>query len=271
MIFETEPLSSPVEILGAASLRLALSVDKPVAMIAARLSDVLPDGSVTRFTYGLLNLTHRNSRERPEPMVPGQVETIELQLNHIAQHLPAGHRIRLSLSTSYWPLAWPAPEHVVLDVHLDGCELEIPLRQRVSSGHEAPPFGESRVARPNERELIEPTHYDWIVHRHLASDESTLEVIEDRGTHFHVATGLTVGTRAVERYHSAGNDISSVSGETVWHRGLERGPWQIRTKTRTVLTSDREHFHVQGDLDAYESNERVFCRTWRHAIPRDLV
>ena len=42
------------------------AVDRPVALVAARLSDVAPDGAATRVSYGLLNLTHRESHEHPD-------------------------------------------------------------------------------------------------------------------------------------------------------------------------------------------------------------
>lgn len=45
---------------------------KPVAMVAVRLSDVAPDGRATRVTYGLLNLTHRDGHDEPEPLEPGK-------------------------------------------------------------------------------------------------------------------------------------------------------------------------------------------------------
>ena len=41
------------------------------AVIAATLCEILEDGSVTRVSYGILNLTHRNSHERPEALKPG--------------------------------------------------------------------------------------------------------------------------------------------------------------------------------------------------------
>lgn len=272
LVYETEPLSEPIEILGAAVLKLAFQADRPAAMIAARLSDVRPDGSATRITYGLLNLTHRNSRSHPEPLEPGQPGTAEVQLNHIGQRIPAGHRLRLSLSTSYWPLAWPSPEPVELTVYLRGSVLEIPVRPIQSSGHEIERFGEPRLARPNERQLLEPEQHDWFVHRNLASDESVLEVIDDRGTYLHEHSGLTVATKAVERYRSVGNDLGSVEGRTNWTRSLARGgDWRVRTETQTILTSDAENFYLQGDLDAFEGDQRVFCRTWRHSIKRDLV
>jgi hypothetical protein len=218
----------------------------------------------------MLNLTHRESRQHPQPMPPGEPQAIELPLNYIGQAIPAGHRLRLSLSTSYWPLAWPAPEPVKLDLHFEGSLLEIPLR---ADGDNPPidTLGDPRGARPNRRELLEPERHEWIVRRNLATDRSVLEVIDDRGVHLHEATGLVVGTRAVERYSSCANDLSSVMGETEWRRSLARGNWNIHTETRTVLTSDEDDFHLQGDIDAFEDGDRVFCRTWRHSIPRDLV
>lgn len=271
LVFETEKLDQPIEILGAAKLKLAVSADRPVAMIAARLSDVLPNGAATRFTYGLLNLTHRDSRAEPEFLEPGEVATVELSLNHIGQHIPAGHRLRLSLSTSYWPLAWPPPEPVMLTVHFEGSLLEIPLREPRSDGHEVAKFGDPRAARPAERELIEPEQHDWFVHRNLATDRSMLEVIDDRGLYHHAETGLLVGARAVERYSADPDDFGSVRGETEWRRSLARDDWRIRTETRTLLTSDADSFELQGDLDAFEGEDRVFCRTWRHTIARDFV
>src|SRR5699024_2501744 len=115
LVFDTE-LSRPVELLGAPLVRLEFTASEPVAMIAARLSDVAPDGRATRISYGLLNLTHLNGHACPEPLVPGRRYQAEIQLNGMAQALPAGHRIRLSLSSSYWPLAWPPPRPVRLTI-----------------------------------------------------------------------------------------------------------------------------------------------------------
>jgi predicted acyl esterase len=54
-------------------------------MIAVRLSAVCPDGSVTRVTNGLRNLTHRGSHEQPEPLVPGETYRVEQQRLPVCQ------------------------------------------------------------------------------------------------------------------------------------------------------------------------------------------
>jgi putative CocE/NonD family hydrolase len=99
LVFETEPLTERCEILGAPAVELDVAASRPVATIAARLSDVAPDGRATRVTYGLLNLTHRDRDDRPEPAEPGAFQRVRVQLNGVAQAFPPGHRIRLSLSS----------------------------------------------------------------------------------------------------------------------------------------------------------------------------
>ncbi|WP_274426016.1 CocE/NonD family hydrolase [Chelativorans sp. YIM 93263] len=272
LIFETEPLAETIEILGQAFVELTVSVDRPVAMIAARLSDVWPDGSATRFTYGLLNLTHRDSRDHPSVMQPGEKTRVRVQLNHIAQQLPAGHKLRLSLSTSYWPLAWPPPEPVALTVHFHDSTLSIPIREPRAEDRELRSLGDPQGARPSGSRMISPEQHEWLVRRNLASDESVLEVIDDRGTYVMESTGLEVGAKAVECYRACGNDFDSVAGETVWDRSIARGDdWRISTRTRTRLTSSATEFHITGDIDAYENDRRVFCRTWQISVPRNLV
>ena len=121
--FDTAPLPERLEILGAPVVTLELSSDRPNAFLCARLCDVAPDGASLRVTYGLLNLTHRASHEHPEPLEPGRRYPMRLQLNDVAHAFPAGHRIRLALSTTYWPIAWPSPEAATVTVSTAGSRL----------------------------------------------------------------------------------------------------------------------------------------------------
>lgn len=271
LTFDTLPLEEDVEIMGAPSVELEVAADKPVAMIAVRLSDVAPDGKATRTTYGLLNLTHRNGHENPQPLEPGHFYTVRVQLNDVAQVFPRGHRLRLSLSSSYWPIAWPSPEHVHLTVKDRGSALCLPVREPRAEDAEVRPFEEPEGAPTIETTRLEPVHHNWYVHRDLAEDVSTLEVINDAGRIRLEDSGLEVQTRAVERYSSWDNDFASIRGETRWDRSLKRGNWEISTVTYTVLTSDAENFKVHATVDAYEGCERIFSNTWNYRIPRRMV
>ena len=68
-----------------------------------------PGGASNRITYCVLNLCHHRSHESPEALVPGKVYAIKLQLDDIAWRVPEGHRLRVAISTAYWPMVWPSP------------------------------------------------------------------------------------------------------------------------------------------------------------------
>ena len=92
-----------------------------------RLCDVAPDGASTLVSWGLLNLTHRDSHADPQPLVPGQGYSVRIPLDHIAYRLPAGDRLRVAVSTSYWPMLWPMADAVTLT--LTGGALDLPVRR----------------------------------------------------------------------------------------------------------------------------------------------
>ena len=88
LVFDGEVLSEPLEILGAPVLDLDIASDQPVATLVARLSDVAPDGKVTRVTYGVLNLTHRDSHESTRPLGAGQALQGEAAAERYRPSLP---------------------------------------------------------------------------------------------------------------------------------------------------------------------------------------
>ncbi|SFQ30823.1 hypothetical protein SAMN05421810_10636 [Amycolatopsis arida] len=272
LVFDSEVLTEPCEILGAPTVTLELSVDRPVAMVAARLSDVFPDGRATRVTYGLRNLTHRDGHERPEPLEPGRRYRVSFSLNGVAQSFSPGHRIRLSLSTSYWPLAWPPPEPVLLSVHTEGSSLTLPVRSVTESDEVSQwPFDEPEGAEPIPMTQVRPSDHRWTVCRELTDYSSALEIVKDNGTVRFDDIDLNVAKRAYERYSWVADDFTSPRGETNWSVTFTRGDWTARTDTRTVLTCTEREFIVHAQLDAYEDTRRVYSRNWTYTMPRHLV
>ena len=72
-------------------------------------------------------------------------------------------------------------------------------------------------------------------------------------------------------YSIYNNDVNTVRGETKWENVLQCAEWIVRTLTRTVLTSDESFFYIRADLDAFEGEKRLFCKSWDKKIKRELV
>jgi hypothetical protein len=151
LCFDTDISTQDIEILGAPIVDLEASVDRPSAFVACTLSEIMPDQSVARVSYGLLNLTHRDSHEHPTPLVPGRLYKIQVRLNEAAHRFAAGNRLRLAISTAFWPIVWPSPEPVMLSVHLTGSGLQLPMRPKRAEDASLAPFLESAGAPPLRR------------------------------------------------------------------------------------------------------------------------
>lgn len=271
MIFTTEPLEQPLELLGSPVVELSFEVDRPVAQVAVRLSDVAPDDAATRVSYGVANLNHLNGHDSPEELVPGRRYTVRVQLNGMAQSFPAGHRLRLSVSTSYWPVTWPSPEPVRLTVHPEQSALILPERPVENDEDPAlvPSFGEPEGTEPLAVDQVVPGDLDWKVTRNLVDLSGALEVVKDLGVVHLEDIDLDVTRRAYEKYSFTGRDYDSVRGETDWTMGFSRGDWRTEIRTKTVLTSTPEEFHIYAELDAYDGETRFASKTWETTVPRD--
>lgn len=271
LVFQTSILKESVQILGAPRVKLKLKSDKKQAMIAVRLCDVHPDGKVTRVSYGLMNLSHRDSPENPEYLPENEYVTVDINLNNVAQVFEKGHRIRLSFSTSYWPIAWPAPEPTRLTLERESCRLYLPVVcQRLQSDISfAPPIG----AEPLQVKRLQLQDYDWKVIRDLGKDISILSVLKDEGSYYLPSVDTQVSRKAEEVYRYHKDDYSSLSGVVRSERRFYRPDslWDIRTNAETQLSSDKNNFYIRADMDAFQGAQRIFCNSWHYSVPRRFL
>ena len=269
LVFDSAPLDERMEIFGAPAVELELSVDQPVAFIAVRLCDLAPTGASTRITYGVLNLTHRESHETPVPLVPGERLRVRVQLDDIAYALPPGHRIRLAISTAYWPLIWPSPKTVTATVYSGAGRLTLPLRPaRVET---PPSFEPAESAPPLALEVLRPPANSRTIETDVKTGETTLQIVDDFGEHRNPAHGLIAGGVARETLTIRPDDPLSALAHKHWTQTLKRGDWQVRVESRTTFWSDREAFHIQAEVLAFEGEHELHRKTWNRKVPRDLI
>ena len=271
VVFETAPLAERLEFLGAPVLEAVVSADQPNAFLVARLSLVAPDGAATRVSYGVLNLTHRDSHAEPSPLVPGQKYRVSLKLNDIGQAVPPGHRVRLSLTNAYWPTIWPSPRPVTVTLFPAESRLTLPVRPPRPQDENLRPFEAPEGGAALTSVVTRPPNRERRAEIDLTGGRVTAVSFKDRGAERLLDTGIEVDNEGVETYSIAADDPLSARAEARWTNKLSRGDWSVRTETATVQTATEDAFLITTSLDAYEGDTRIFARSWTFEIKRDLV
>ncbi|MFE3558264.1 CocE/NonD family hydrolase [Streptomyces sp. NPDC059193] len=268
----------PVEILGRPSVTLRLRLDVPYGQAVARLCDVAPDGSSTLVTRGALNLSARQGRDRAVPWPAGSYEDVTFELNGIGHAFVPGHRIRLAVSSAYWPWIWPrAGSEAGWTLDPAGSALTLPVRAgaRAAAGsadegilfeapEQAEPLG---VVFPATLDEPRP---ERLVVRDVARGTWRLEVDPRYGGTRVYPDGLEFSEDALEVYEIQDGDPLSARTRSDWSIRLhrpERG-WDARVETRSEISCDEGGFVTSNEVVCREGGEVVFHRTWERRLPR---
>jgi hypothetical protein len=188
----------------------------------------------------------------------------------VAQAVPAGHRLRLAISPTYWPSAWPSPDPVTLWVFTQGeSRLELPVYVHPEDAPEPPAFGPAEMSQPLELAEEQSGRTRTITHDGGAGTV----LIRDQEHHEHtfVATGTHETQRYTDEWSVAEGDPLSAHARCERDFTLSREGWDIRVHVVSDMSSVRDEFLVTDSLKAYEGGMLVFSRESRTAIPRDLV
>ncbi|MFD6421522.1 CocE/NonD family hydrolase [Streptomyces sp. NPDC060198] len=269
--FEFPVEGAPVEILGRPRVRLRLTLAVPRGQVVARLCDVAPDGSSTLVTRGALNLAGRHGSDRAEDWPPGTTEDVTFELGGIGHAFAPGHRIRLAVSSSYWPWVWPQADSAGFTLQADGSLVELPVRR--PTANPAPVFGEPEQAEPLGESVpatLDGERPERRIVRDLARGEWRLEADPSPGgTRFH-PDGLEITEDALDTFTIQQDDPLSArarSERTVLLHRPETA-WRTEITTRSETGADATHFLTSNEVICKDGDEIVFHRTWEKRVPR---
>lgn len=269
--FEFPVEAAPIEILGRPRVRLRIRMDVPRGQAIARLCDVAPDGSSTLVTRGVLNLSARHGRDRAEDWPAGATEDVTFELNGIGHTFPPGHRIRLAVSSSYWPWIWPQAGSAGFTLDAEGSFVELPVRRHTedpSIHFEEPEQSEALgVVYPATLDEQRP---ERLVIRDVAKGEWRMEVDPRYGGTRVYPDGLEFTEDAVETYTIQVSDPLSARTRSDWTIRLHRPEigWNVLIETHSEITADAADFLTSNEVVCRDGDEVVFHRTWEKRIPR---
>lgn len=257
-----------MNIVGTARVRLRVRSDKPCGQIAVRLNDVHPTGDVTRISYGVLNLTLRESKGEVTPVIPGQWYDVEIPIDTVAYRVPQGHTLRLSISSAYFPLLWPAPEFCTLGFDLAACSVDIPLHNLASMAATSP-FAEAEGAQGADLEVIKPVEYTREITQDAATGRVTTHIIDNLGEMQCNDMGdYRIGQVCEEIYSIEPHDPASARSLIKWNHTIKRDDIFLEFESEISFTSDRENFYFTAYQKISENKKEVSMRTWDEKIQR---
>jgi len=269
--YEWGPLDREVEILGYPRLEVTVASSAPVAYLSAKLCDVFPDGTSALVTRGLLNLTHRDSREHPTPLQPEAEYAVMFELEVASWVFEPGHRIRLDLAGTDWPNAWPPPGPVTLSVRRASSAIVLPTLRGPSPIADRPALPKpTRRAHPLESSRgAEMPSVTWRVEHDVVAKQ-TRAVTAYGGTS--EAQGIRPKT---EEWYEGTVGVSTEDPGTAWVEAkatntLHFPEATIAGEARWTIRSDAEAYEVDVEATLTEDGAPRWSRRWTRRILRQL-
>jgi hypothetical protein len=270
--FDSAPLGERVELLGQPVVELAVASDQPLGFVMARLCDVAPDGVSTVITRGALNLCHLDGRAAPRALAPGETVNATIPLKAVGYALAPGHRLRLALSTSYWPWLWPSPRQATITVLAGGASrLRLPARAPRPEADERVGFGPPETAAPLEVEVLTPRRPRLEIARDDVTGHVSLTMARSFSGGKRLPSGLEYHDEDPVTFSIVEGDPLSARVECRRHIVSRREGWETSLDVTAVMTADAESFHVSSTLDAFDGGTPVHRAVHSKTIPRDHV
>jgi putative CocE/NonD family hydrolase len=110
LVYTSAPLERQLDVLGLAEVELHAASDAKDTDFTASLTDVAPDGkaiSLGHLPVGIVRARYRDGNGKGSLLQPGRPYRFKIELGHIAHSFLPGHRIRLEISSSAYPLFNP--------------------------------------------------------------------------------------------------------------------------------------------------------------------
>jgi putative CocE/NonD family hydrolase len=160
--FQTEPLTEDLTMTGDLLAHLKVSTTGTSADWVVKVIDVYPDdhpfvqGSDEGLEFGgfqqmvrseVIRGRFRNSYEKPEPFVPGEIATIKLPLQDICHTFKKGHRIMVHVQSTWFPLIDRNPQKYVDNIFKAKAEDFIKATHTIHHGKDNPSWVEFKLLK----------------------------------------------------------------------------------------------------------------------------
>ena len=274
LIYDSQPLDSPLEILGMPRAILKVSADVSRANWVVRICDVAPDSSVTQVGGAAFNGTHRKSAREPEDLIPGKVFPLEIEMHFTSWVFPKGHRIRFAINNAQWPMLWPTPYQMTTTLAIGGVEgarIELPV---------VPPADRPvpKFKLPEEGPSL--SDYASVDSGNVSgyAEIKSIQRDEQSGAAFGIATNATSFRypwgleHFEERLEHRTSDLNPAETSVIgiYAVAIDLKDRTIRMEQNVVFKSDLKNFHMNFIRRFKVDGETLHEKQWNEIFPRDF-
>lgn len=265
LIFETSGLEDDLLLFGSVAVDLKIEVEEERSQLCLRINDISPDGASARVGLSVLNLALDETLDAPEtPNGPGP-RTVRIQFHTVAYRFRAGHRIRLSVGSSYWPIVW-TPPHLGSIRIAEGC-ITLPVLPDEPHAMETP--------FPTPRDLPIARSFDTLKAPNLTRSRET-GPDGDIAMTWHQPPvsvryndiGTTFSYETWAEHVLDPEDTNSARSVFTHHMSLERPDGCASVQSRLQATCDADRYWLDGWIEVSWCGEPIFRRQWSRCVDR---
>jgi len=268
LCFDTPPLTTSLSLVGRAVLNLVVNSDVPQAQLIVRVCDIHPDGASTKICHGLLNLSHRSSDEKPSLLNVNQDTEVKILLDEMAYKVPIGHKLRIAISTSYWPFIWPSP--LQSNIKIKYGKVDLPVLENPSKTDEYS-FEDPETSGEWSHKVLRKGSYNRVVEDNYGNDNVTIKITSDAGRSKDLNHGLVTDQTTSECWTINKHDNLSAKGSITWNQEISRDEWEVFIETSCNMSADESNFYIAASINAKEGLKTFFEKDFSYVIPRNFI
>ena len=266
LALDSPPLERDFVLFGGAKVTLTVSAEQARSQLCLRLCDVAPDGCSNRVALTVRNLALDDVLDEPDNCFTNEPRQVQIRFHTKAYRFARGHRIRLSIGTSYWPLVWTPPE--LSDIRITDGFIDLPSHEGEIAALKTPlPEPRALPAEKMHQVLAAPR-----LSRHRQTNGDGMVV---SGWHqgetavHHPAIGTTFAYETSGEMQLQPENPLSASCSFKHMMRFERpdGIACIETVLQTRCT--RSNFLLDGTLTVHWNGSLFHETSWNRSIPRN--
>jgi hypothetical protein len=256
LTYTSTVLDKDVEATGDPRADLFVSSSTEVAYFHVRLCDVAPDGISKLVSDGGLNATHRASHARPELLKAGEIYELNIPMKSMAYVFPAGHRIRVDISSADFHNAWPVSKPAVNAIHRSrehASRIILPVA----------PAQDPKLPLPDLKPSPNPLPPTDTVHK--PQYDVTYDLVNQTVT-VRTSNGASGSATFTVSSRKPGEAVMNATQDFV----VSKPDMQVKVQAQCVTASDATSFRHLVEVEVTVNGKRHFNKSWSVQVPREM-